>query len=86
MTKTLKIKDIIGSEYAVSTENGEKILSQIKKILKNNEKVIISFEGINIVISAFLNRILGDLYADYPSSYIDQFVNFIETNENIVED
>jgi len=83
MTKILRIKDIIGSEYAVSTENGEEILSQIKKILNSKENLEISFDGISIVISAFLNRIIGDLYADYSSEQIEKMIVFKDTNKNI---
>ena len=83
MTKILKIRDIVGSEYAVSTESGEKILSKMKEILNNKENIEISFEGISIVISAFLNRIIGDLYADYSSEDIDRFISFSNTNKDI---
>lgn len=83
MTKILKIRDIIGSEYAVSTEHGEQILSRIKELLNQNENIEISFDGVDIIISAFLNRILGDLYADYPAEIIEKMITFKDTNKNI---
>lgn len=83
MAKILKIKDIIGSEYAVSTESGEQILLQIKELLNKNENIEISFDGIKITISAFLNRMLGDLYADHSSEQIEKMITFKDTDKNI---
>lgn len=83
MKNILNIKDIINNKYAVSTEDAENVLLLIKESLNNNQKIEISFAGIEIVISAFLNRILGDLYADYTSNQINNLISFSNTNNNI---
>lgn len=83
MKNVLNIKNIINNKYAVSTEDAENILLLIKKSLNNNQEIEISFEGIEIVISAFLNRILGDLYAEYSKEQINNLISFSNTNNNI---
>ncbi len=83
--KILKIKDIIGTEYAVSSENSEKIYNHIKILMDKKENINISFEGIEIVISAFLNRTIGDLYENYDKNDIENLITFSNTNSKIDE-
>ncbi len=71
--KRLSVKDIINSPLAVSTEKGEMVFKTINSHLQNNEKVIIDFKGIDLMITAFLNAAIGKLYGN--KSYSSQFLN-----------
>ena len=65
--KNLKIvvKDIIEKPIAISTEDGKKTKEAIKSLFDKNEEIEISFEGINMLISHFLNESIGVLYIEY---------------------
>src|SRR5690554_3742591 len=69
----LIVKDIINSPLAVSTEKGEMVFQAIDKYLQKNEKVVIDFKGIDLMITAFLNAAIGKLYGN--KNYSSQFLN-----------
>lgn len=55
------VKDFIVGDTAVSYEDGKKCLETILCGINKGEKVTIDFSGIEYVITAFLNPIIGDL-------------------------
>jgi len=57
---TIKVKDFINSNIATSGEKGYKLQEFIKQNLVN--KIILDFEGIELVNSHFLRRAIGELY------------------------
>lgn len=69
----LIIKDIINSDLAVSTEKGNQVFELIDSNLKANQQVILDFEGISVLITAFLNAAIGKLYAN--SAFTGEFLN-----------
>lgn len=79
--KHLIIKDIINSELAVSTENGEKVFEIVDSYLQKKEKVELDFAGITIMITAFLNAAIGKLYG--KKEYTPEFLNEYLKLENV---
>lgn len=59
------VKDIIEKPIAISTEDGKKTKEAIKSLFDKNEEIEVSFEGINMLISHFLNESIGVLYIEY---------------------
>ncbi|MBZ4044254.1 STAS-like domain-containing protein [Flavobacterium hibisci] len=74
--KHLIIKDIINSELAVSTENGEKVFKMIDSCLQKKEKIELDFAGITIMITAFLNAAIGKLYGkkEYTPDFLNEYL------------
>lgn len=59
----LKVAEIIGKDIAIDGEvDGKKLFDEIKKAYKKGEKIQISFEGIKMVVSPFLNYSIGQFY------------------------
>ncbi len=82
--KHLVIKDIINSELAVSTENGNKVFEIVDSYLQKKEKVELDFAGINIMITAFLNAAIGRLYSkkEYTADFLNEYLKL----ENVEKD
>lgn len=59
--KQILIKNYIEGDTAVSYDDGKKCQKDILDSLDRGEKVILDFSGIDYVITAFLNPIIGDL-------------------------
>lgn len=74
--KHLKIKDIINSELAVSTDNGTKVFQIVNNCLQNKEKITLDFSGITIMITAFLNAAIGSLYGnkEYTPAFLNEYL------------
>ena len=59
--RQILIKNYIEGDTAVSYDDGKKCQKDILASLDGGEKVILDFSGIDYVITAFLNPIIGDL-------------------------
>ena len=66
----IRIIDVIGGSVCVDTQDGEKVFEEIKDHLNNSEIVTLSFDGVDFVISAFLNVAIGKLYGDFTEESI----------------
>jgi hypothetical protein len=58
----INVKDFIKSKFATYGENALELQQEIRNHL--NEKIIINFEGINLVNSLFLRTAIGELFKE----------------------
>lgn len=72
----LRIFDIVGSPLFVSVEDGEKVYEKIRPLVKAGKKVVLSFDRVDIVISAFLNAAIGQLYGEFEDSKIKECISY----------
>ncbi len=76
----IKIYDIILKNKAISTEDGKKVFDVLKKEIETNtntntnKEIVVSFEGINMIISHFLNVSIGELYIHFDTKW-----NFLDS-------
>ncbi len=66
----VSVRDVIGSPIAVSTEKAQRVYELLRKGLDEGEITELSFDGIQNVITAFLNTAVGQLYGKYPSQKV----------------
>lgn len=67
---TITIVNTIGDVYGVEAEDGQKVFELIVKTFKVKKKVILSFQNIEMLTTAFLNTAVGQLYKDFSEEYI----------------
>ena len=65
MTTTISVKDTLGHGTGVASRDGDKVYELIDKSLKAGDHVNLSFEGIELLTTAFLNSAIGRLYGVY---------------------
>lgn len=84
-TITIGVKDFITTSMAMSPEKAEPIFQLVKENILKNNKIVIDFKGVNIVITAFLNVAYGKLYGlkEINDLSIKENVTFINTTESI---
>lgn len=84
MCKKIKIKvcEELGSSTAISTDDGNIIFNIIVGILEKKGSVILDFAGIDLLISAFLNAAIGQLYSRYSSEKLQQSLTVVNMNED----
>ena len=84
----IEIRDIIKKNIAISTEDGERVFVEIKKLLDNKEELIeVSFDGIDMLISHFLNESIGRLYITFPKSRWEEIdkIRYTDIDEDDLE-
>lgn len=63
--KVLKVKDIINSTLANDDEKGKVVYNNIKGLFfEEYDFIILDFEGITLINTAFLNDAIGILFRD----------------------
>lgn len=85
---TLKIVDLISSEFAVSPEDGDIIFNIISNKINEKEHIILDFAEIDIMTTAFLNNAIGKLYNIYTKEQLNKYIrmnNISKTDLNLVK-
>lgn len=65
--KVIKIDSMITLHQGVTPDEGKPINEEIRKCIELKELVEIDFSGVELMTTAFLNIVIGDLYKDYSS-------------------
>lgn len=80
--KTLRIKDIIRGDFAVTTDDGDSVFKILDGYFEKGEKTILDFSEIYILTTAFLNAALGQLYSKYTSEDIAAHLKLENVNDS----
>lgn len=74
---TINVFDELGSDAAISVEDGKALFDKIDEALSNHLIVSLDFLNINIIITAFLNAAIGQLYSKYNSDELNEQLKVI---------
>lgn len=67
---TIRVFDIVGGGLCVSSDDGQLVHDKIAELLREKQKICISFENVDTLISAFLNAAIGQLYGEFSEEDI----------------
>lgn len=70
-----RISSIVGGPLCVSAEDGQRVHDKIAPMLDAGRKVQLSFEGVETMISAFLNAAVGQLYGHMREEQIRELLS-----------
>lgn len=77
----IKVIEYIG-DRATDMKQGDEIYQLIIQGFNNDEIVTVDFEGLNTVLSTFLNNAIGTLFKDYKSDFLNKNLKI----QNLCED
>jgi hypothetical protein len=77
----IRIADLIGKPRAIAAADGEMVFKEVYPVLKEGTPVVLSFGGIRMVITAFLNAAIGKLYRDITGEEVDRLLVVTELSE-----
>ncbi len=78
----INIVNTIGDVYGVEAEDGQKVFELIVKSFKDEKRVTLSFQNIEILTTAFLNTAVGQLYKDFTEDYIREKLTVSDISES----
>lgn len=81
----VRVFDIVGGPLCVSAEDGQRVHDKIAPLLRDGQKVVMSFEQVETLISAFLNGAVGQLYGEFPEERIRELLSVRDLDEDDVE-
>lgn len=78
MTKaaTINVADLIGTSFAVATDDAMKVFEVLEKKLQKGEVVTLSFEGVEMLTTSFVNPCIALLYKTISPSVIASRLKF----------
>lgn len=83
---TLKLYDIVGGPIWVSTEDGQKVYEKIIAAFDAGRAVELSFANREIMITAFLNAAVGQLYnGDFEEEFLRQNMSAVDISGEDIE-
>lgn len=82
--KEIMVKQYIDGDTAVSYQDGKKCQEAMLQYLNRGEKVNLDFSGIDYVITAFLNPIIGDLILQRGDGVMKN-IGIKNANESIIK-
>lgn len=78
----VRVYDIVGGPLCVSAEDGQRVHDKIVPLLRDGQKVTLSFEQVETLISAFLNAGVGQLYGEFPEDRIRELLSVRDMDED----
>ncbi len=82
----INVKDVINNTIAMSTEDGQKLFKVLYENIKSSNKVELSFKGIDILISHFLNESIGKLYEKFENwDVLDKVITYKDIDDDDLE-
>lgn len=70
----VSVQKLLDSNSALTPTDGDVIFNAIRVPLNEKKKVILDFNEINIVTTAFLNAAIGQLYSVFSSDTLNEFL------------
>src|SRR5258708_2633896 len=71
----VRVFDIVGGPLCVSADDGQAVHDKIAPLLREGRKVVVSFEKVDTLISAFLNAAIGQLYGEFTAEKIRELLS-----------
>ena len=78
-TYNISVKALVGP-LCVSADDGQRLHDAIAKAIRGGKRVKVSFDGVQIIISAFLNAALGQLYGEFSEEVIRAHLSVSDMN------
>jgi hypothetical protein len=78
----IRIFDEVNGDSAISVDDGDAIYKKIDNALTQGLTVELDFQNIRLVITAFLNAAIGQLYSKYTSEKLNQNLKLANINSD----
>ena len=72
--RIINLAKIAGGGLCIASDDGDKVHQAIIEAIKQGDKVILSFQGVEDLTSAFLNAAVGQLYGKYSEEELKVFM------------
>lgn len=71
-TIRVKLVRVVDGGICVAASDGQRVHEEIYEIIRNGDRVELSFEGVSRITTAFLNAAVGQLYGEFSETQLRQ--------------
>ena len=84
MSEEIKISmfEIVGSSFCVASGDGQKVFEQLNTAFEAERNVVLSFQNVTTLTSAFLNAAIGQLYGKFEDQKIRTLLKVEEAKQD----
>ena len=77
----INVVKVVGDSICVTDEDGKKVYDVINNALSDGKKIIISFDGVTDLTSAFLNNAIGQLYGNFDEAFVKSKISVTDISK-----
>ncbi|WP_186030900.1 STAS-like domain-containing protein [Burkholderia gladioli] len=77
----VNVTAIVDGPLCISADDGHRVHDEIAARLRQKQHVVVSFDGVGTIISAFLNAAIGQLYGEFDESDIREFLEVVDMSQ-----
>lgn len=70
MTNAIDVSKVADSEWCVASVDGEKLSRKVISALRQDKKIVLSFDNVSALTPAFLNAAVGPIYGEFDENKI----------------
>lgn len=74
----MNIFNIVGNASCIESSDGEKVHVLLEEAIENNQKVILSFQNVELLSDSFLDASIGQLYRDHDKEIVKEFIEITD--------
>ena len=78
----ISIVNTIGDVYGIEADDGQKVFDLIVKAFRDDKKVTLSFQNIEMLTTAFLNTAVGQLYGNFSEDFIREHLEVSDISDS----
>lgn len=78
--KIIDVNSMISLNQGVTPDEGKPINEKIRTFFGQGETVTLNFSGVELMTTAFLNVVIGDLYNDYSSEELKEKLKIVNVS------
>jgi hypothetical protein len=78
----ISVVETVGDGICVSSDNGQKVYNKIEESILNERDVILSFQDVTDITSAFLNAAIGQLFGKFSENEIRLRLSVTDISED----
>ena len=84
MSEEIKVSmfEIVGSSFCVASGDGQKVFERLNTAFEAKRNVVLSFQNVTTLTSAFLNAAIGQLYGKYEEDEIRSLLKVEEAKQD----
>ena len=80
----INVVKVVGDSICVTDEDGKKVYDVINDALSDGKKIIVSFDSVTDLTSAFLNNAIGQLYGNFDEAFVKSKLSVTDMPKNDV--
>ena len=73
----IRVFEEVGGDSAISVDDGDAVFRKIDSAFASGMSVTLDFQNVKLIITAFLNAAIGQLYSKYTSEQLNRRLQVI---------